>query len=139
MASNRHIDSACKTYFLIDKPGSVDIGKLTDNSAFDGIYENELPIEFANATCDKWIEVKYCFATFKKYLVTDMVLHADFIKRDAYLDHAVSVINFINNGARPDKYSYPVGAPRRFRIWFTDLDGNRVVPDSFQMKMLLIA
>ena len=127
-----------KTYFLIDKPGSVDVGKLTDNSAFEGLYENEFPIEFANAIGDKWIEVRYCFATFEKYLVSDIVLHADFIKRDSYLDHAVSVINFINNGARPDKYQFPEGAYKRFRIWFTDLDGNRVIPDSFQMKMLLI-
>ena len=121
-----------KTYFLIDKVTSLNI----DDE--EGIYENEFPIEFTNAVGDKWIEVKYCYATFEKYLVSDMVLHADFIKRDSYLDHAVSVINFINNGARPDKYLFPEGSYKRFRIWFTDLDGNRVIPDAFQMKMLLI-
>ena len=127
-----------KTYFLIDKPSSVDVGSITDDKMYEGVYENAFPIEFANAVGDKWIEVRYCFAVFEKYLVSDIVLHADFIKRDAYLDHAVSVINFINNGARPDKYQFPEGAYKRFRIWFTDLNGNRVVPDSFQMKMLLV-
>ncbi len=117
-----------KTYYLIDLQNSKDL---------NGEYENELPPEFVNARGDKWIEVRYCFATFDKYLVADVVLHSDFIKRDSYLDHAVSVINVLNNGAKPDKYLYPEGSSKKFKIWFTNLKGERVIPDSFQMKMLL--
>lgn len=117
-----------KTYYLIDLQNSKDL---------NGEYENEFPPEFVNARGDKWIEVRYCFATFDKYLVADVVLHSDFIKRDSYLDHAVSVINVLNNGAKPDKYLYPEGSSKKFKIWFTNLKGERVIPDSFQMKMLL--
>ena len=123
--------SVVKTYYLIDKVNSTEVES--------GVYENDFPIEFADARGNKWIEVRYCFAIFDKYLVSDIVLHSDFIKRDAYLDSAVSVINSINNGGHPDKYLYPEGAPKRFRIWFTDLNGERLVPDKFQMKMLLVS
>ena len=119
-----------KTYYLIDMANS----KIINENEF----ENEFPPEFVNARGDKWIEIRYCFATFEKYLVADAVLHSDFIKRDSYLDHAVSVINVLNNGAKPDKYLYPEGSPKRFKIWFTNLNGDKIKPDSFQMKMLLI-
>ncbi len=118
-----------KTYYLCDLQNSINI---------DGTYENEFPPEFTYAKGDKWVEVRYCFATFDKYLVADVVLHADFIKRDSYLDHTVSVINVLNNGAKPDKYLYPEGASKKCRIWFTNLKGEKVIPDSFQLKMLLI-
>ena len=71
-------------------------------------------------------------------MVADAVLHSDLIKRDAYLDSSVSVINILNNGAKPDKYLYPEGASRKFKIWFSNLNGEKIVPDAFQMKMLLI-
>lgn len=118
-----------KTYYLIDLENSKNLGEE---------FENELPPEFVNARGDKWIEIRYCFATFDKYLVADVVLHSDLIKRDSYLDHAVSVINILNNGAKPDKYLYPEGSSKKFKIWFTNLKGVKVIPDSFQMKMLLI-
>ncbi len=118
-----------KTYYLID---------LQNSKNLDGEYENELPPEFVNARGEKWIEVRYCFATFDKYLVADVVLHSNFIKRDSFLDCAVSVINVLNNGAKPDKYLFPEGSNKKFKIWFTNLKGEKVIPDSFQMKMLLI-
>ena len=119
-----------KTYFLINLKESTVID--------DGIYENTLPPEFADARGEKFIEVRYCYATFDNYLVADAVLHTDLIKRDAYLDSSVSVINVLNNGAKPDKYLYPEGASRKFKVWFTNLNGEKIVPDAFQMKMLLI-
>ena len=119
-----------KTYYLIDLPTSI------ETSA--GVYENSLPPEFVNARNAKFIEIRYCFATFDKYLVADAVLHSDLIKRDAYLDSTISVINVLNNGAKPDKYLIPEGSSRKFKIWFTDLNGNLIKPDAFQMKMLLI-
>ena len=119
-----------KTYYLINLKES--------NIVDDGIYENTLPPEFIDAKGGKYIEIRYCYATFDNYLVADAVLHSDLIKRDAYLDSSVSVINILNNGAKPDKYLYPEGASRTFKIWFTNLNGEKIVPDGFQMKMLLI-
>ena len=121
-----------KTYFLIDLKNSKNIG--------NGVYENEFPPEFINARGDKWVEIRYCFAlTEKGYLVADMVLHSDLIKRDGYLDNTVSVINVLNHGAKPDKYLIPEGSSKYFRIWFSKLNGDKVEQiDGFQMKMLLI-
>lgn len=120
-----------KTYFLVDKNEARDLG--------DGVYEFDFPPEFYGASGSKWIEVRYCYALFNGgYLVADSVLHSDFIKRDNYLDSAVSVINVLNNGAKPDKYLYPEGATKRFKIWFSNLKNEKVIPDDFQMKMLLI-
>lgn len=119
-----------KTYFLFDKNECVEVS--------EGVYECNLPSEFAAAIGEKWFVVRYCFATFDKYLIGDVVLHSDLIKRDSYLDHAISVINVLNNGAKPDKYFYPEGSPKRFKIWFTDLNNKKVIPDAFQVKMLLI-
>ena len=122
--------AARKTYYLINLKESTVIN--------DGVYENTLPPEFVDAKGEKFIEVRYCYATFDNYLVADAVLHSDLIKRDAYLDSSVSVINVLNNGAKPDKYLYPEGSNRKFKIWFTNLNGEQIVPDAFQMKMLLI-
>ena len=108
-----------KTYFATDK------------------LENEFPPEFVSAIGKKYIVVRLCWATVDGYLVGDLMLHADWIKRDYYLDHFVNIVNVINGGTQPDKYEYPECAPRTFKIWFTDLHGNVVVPDAFVLKLLL--
>ena len=109
-----------KTYFATDK------------------MEDEFPPEFVNAVGKKYIVVRLCYATVDNYLVGDLMLHADWIKRDYYLDHFVNMVNVINNGDKPDKYEYPECASRKFKVWFTDLKGNVVIPDSFVLKLLLM-
>jgi len=104
----------------------------------EGVYECNLESEFAEAFSEKRYVVRYCFATFDKYLIGDVALQSDLIKRDSYLDHAISVINAINNSAKPYKYFYQEGSPKRFKIWFTDMNNRRVIPDALQVKILLI-
>ena len=106
-----------KTYYLINLKES--------NIVDDGIYENTFPPEFVDAKGEKYIEVRYCYATFDNYLVADAVLHSDLIKRDAYLDSSISVINILNNGAKPDKYLYPEGASRKFKILMTEIEESK--------------
>ena len=84
-----------------------------------------LPSEFAEAIGVKWFVIRYYFATFDKYLIGDVMLHSDLVKIDSYLDHAISVINVLSNGAKPDKYFYLEGSPKRFKIWFADLNNRR--------------
>ena len=100
--------------------------------------ENEFPPEFVNARGQKYIVVRLCWATVDNYLVGDLMLHADWIKRDAYLDHFVNIVNVINSADKPDKYEYPECGPKNFRLWFTDLKNNVVTPDAFVLKLLLI-
>lgn len=109
-----------KTYFCSDK------------------FENDFPSDFINARGEKYIEVRLCYATVNNYLVGDLMLHSDFIIRDTYLDHFVNMVNVINNSGRPDKYAYPEIGKKTFKIWFTDLKGNVVVPDAFVLKLLLV-
>ena len=100
--------------------------------------ENEFPPEFVSARGKKYIVVRLCWATVDNYLVGDLMLHADWIKRDYYLDHFVNIVNVINNGDKPDKYELNDTHTRKFKVWFTDLKGNEVVPDAFVLKLLLI-
>ena len=99
---------------------------------------SEFPPEFVSAIGEKYIEVRLCWATVNNTLVGDLMLHADFIKRDAYLDHFVNIVNVINGGASPDKYAYPECSSKDFNVWFTDLKGNRVDVDAFVLKLLLV-
>ena len=96
------------------------------------------PPEFVHARGKKYIVVRGCWGTVKGYMVGDLMLHADFIKRDAYLDSFVNIVNTINNGSNPDKYEYPEMSSKDFNVWFTDLSGNAVTVDSFVLKLLLI-
>lgn len=100
-------------------------------------YKTDFPPEFISARGKKYISVRLCWATVDNYLVGDLCLHADFIKRDAYLDHFVNIVNVINGGDKPDKYEYPECTSKSFNIWFTDLKGNKIIPDTFILKLLL--
>ena len=101
--------------------------------------ESTFPAEFTSSIGRKWIVVRGCVATINNgFIVSDLCLHASFILRDAYLDHFVNFVNNIDNGSKPDKYEYDVNAPKTFRVWFTDLEGNEIVPDAFILKLLLI-
>lgn len=124
-----------KTYFLVDSVSCNSIQYDKDNNK---IYEFTLPIEFYTAKNDKYIEVRYCYALFDGYMLSDAVLHSDFIKRDNYLDSTVSVINVLNNGAKPDKYLIPEGSSKYFKVWFTNLENVKINPNCFQLKLLLI-
>lgn len=103
--------------------------------------ETNFPVEFTNATGPKYIVVRYCVATIGEdgYQPYDLCLHADFICRDAYLDHFVDVVNVIDNGSKPSKYLYPENAPKSFRVWFTTITGEPInLPIDFVLKLLLI-
>ena len=101
--------------------------------------DSTFPPEFNDARGKKWIIVRGCVATINDgYVVSDLCLHASFIMRDAYLDHFVDFVNAIDNGSKPPKYEYPPNAPKTFKVWFTDLEGNPVTVDAFILKLLLV-
>ena len=102
--------------------------------------ESTLPPEFVAARGKKFIVVRYCVAEVGDdgYMPYDLCLHADFIKRDDYLDHFVDVVNIIDNGSKPSKYEYPENGPKTFKIWFTMMDGTPVTVSDFILKLLLI-
>ena len=105
-------------------------------------YETDFPPEFIAARGKKYIVVRYCIAELgdEGYMPYDLCLHADFIYRDNYLDSFIDVVNVIDNGAKHSKYEYPENGRKKFKIWFTDIKGNRLddLPIDFILKLLLI-
>ena len=87
-------------------------------------FTYEFPPEFIASRNPKWIVIEECKATFKNQLVGNVLLHASFIHRDHYLDHACC---FVNEEANKDtaKYEYNSNVAR-FELWFTDLHGEPV-------------
>ena len=123
-----------KTYFWVSKNSSEEI-KSGNNDAktFTFIF----PPEFIASRNQKWIVVEECKAIFKNQLVGDVLLHADFIHRDHYLDYACC---FINEEANKDTAKYEMDSLTRqtFKLWFTDLHGELVDIDAFVFRALLI-
>ena len=121
-----------KTYFWVSKETS----KEAQNGKETLVYSYEFPPEFIASRNPKWIVIEECKAIFKNQLVGDVLLHASFIHRDHYLDHACC---FVNEEANKDtaKYEYNSNVAR-FELWFTDLHGQTVEMDGFVFRSLLI-
>ena len=101
-------------------------------------FENTFPPEFIASKNRKWIVVEECKAQYKGSLVGDVILHADFVIRDHYMDYACC---FINEEANRDTAKYEYTSSRQtFRLWFSDLKGNSVDADidAFALRLLLI-
>ena len=103
--------------------------------------ESTFPPEFIAARGKKYIVVRECVATIGEdgYMPYDLALHADFICRDAYLDHFVEFCNVIDNGSKPPKYEYPENGKKTFKVWFSGIDMVKInLPIDFVLKLLLI-
>ena len=101
-------------------------------------YTNTFPPEFIASKNKKFIVVEQCRALYKNALTGDVIMHADFITRDHYMDYSCC---FINEEANRDAAKYEYNSLRNdFKIWFTDLKGNNVNDkiDAFVVRMLLI-
>ena len=99
--------------------------------------ESKFPIDFAQSKNDKYIQVKWCKAIYEGELVGDIMVHASFIQRDGYLDNFVCFTNTGESQKYIAKYQY-VGTNQNFKIWFTDMAGNKVDVDRFVLSLLLI-
>ena len=98
--------------------------------------KNEFPPEFIGSKNSKWVVVEQCKATFNDALIGDVIMHADFIQRDHYLDYSCC---FVNEQPNRDtaKYEY-LGNKKEFNIWFTDMNQEKVNVDAFTLRLLLI-
>lgn len=125
------IQNQVKTYFWISKETAQ------NNSDTTTVFNYTFPPEFIASRNPKWIVVEQCKATFKSQLVGNVIMHADFIHRDHFLDYSCC---FVNEEANKDtaKYEYDNTTDRTFKIWFTDLHGEMVDMDAFVVRMLLI-
>ena len=99
-------------------------------------YNTPFPPEFLTSKNQKFVVVEQCKATYKNHLAGDVIMHASFIQRDPYMDHACCFVNEEPNRdtAKYEIYSFQPG----FRVWFTDIAGNQVLVDNFALRLLLI-
>ena len=123
-----------KTYLWVSKECSREYMSGNNNAR---TFTFTFPPEFIASRNNKWIVIEECKAIFKNQLVGDVVLHADFIHRDHYLDYACC---FVNEEANKDtaKYEYDNTTDPTFKLWFTDLHGEIVDMDAFVFRALLI-
>ena len=97
---------------------------------------SRFPIDFLQSKNDKIIQVKWCRALYNGKLVGDILVHADFVQRDAYLDHFICFTNTSDSQKYIAKYNY-IGNKPEFKVWFTDMSGNKINVDSFVLSLLL--
>ena len=97
---------------------------------------SRFPIDFLGSKNEKIIQVKWCRALYNGKLVGDILVHADFVQRDPYLDHFICFTNTSDSQKYIAKYNY-VGTKPEFRVWFTDMSGNNINVDSFVLSLLL--
>lgn len=99
--------------------------------------KTKFPIDFRQSRNEKFIQVKWCKALYNGKLVGDIMVHADFIQRDGYLDNFICFTNTGESQKYIAKYNY-IGTNPEFNIWFTDMQGNYINVDSFVLSLLLI-
>ena len=115
---------------------------ITENATTTKTYywtnqlENEFPPDFMASRNKRFIVVEQCKALYSGILIGDIILHADFIERDHYLDYACC---FVNEQPNRDtaKYEYK-GYRKNFKLWFTDMNNNAIDVDCFMLRLLLI-
>lgn len=112
------------------------IQPVTKTYMWVNTLNNEFPPDFISSRNKRYIIVEQCKATYNDKLIGDVVMHADFIERDHYLDYACC---FVNEQPNKDtaKYSY-MGYKKDFHLWFTDMRMNKVNVDCFMLRLLLI-
>jgi len=90
--------------------------------------DNKYPPEFMATKTPRYIKVIQCKAKYNGYMVGDILVHASFIEKDGYEDRFC----IFTNETRNEYKTYRITSSNPyFKIWFTDLDGNKVSPDDF--------
>ena len=109
---------------------------LTKTYLWTNETKTAFPSAFLASKNKRYIIVEQCKAVINDELVGDVIMHADFIERDAYLDHSCC---FVNEQPNKDtaKYEYK-GYRKGFNLWFTDMKGNKVDVDAFILRLLLV-
>lgn len=97
--------------------------------------EFQLPLEFVSSRNKRYIVVQYVGAIVKDTLVGDLMVHSDIVQQYGYCDNFIMLANRRQTKYR--KYLF-LGHERNYKIWFTDLYGNVIVPSAFILSCLLI-
>ena len=114
-----------KTY---DTDGTTlkEIDNPTADTDTNGVWYFRFPEPFIQSKNRRWIVVQHVLEAHNEddgnykqggmEMTNDVLLHASFIKRDAYLDHTVMLCNEVRTKYK--KYEYTSADPE-FTVWFT--------------------
>ena len=96
--------------------------------------ETKLPDEFLVSKNVKYIHVLHCRCVYNEGLAGDIELHASFIQRHDFRDSFVCYTNTILT-----KYKkYEVVRPKpTFKVWFTNMNGEKVDVQNFNLELML--
>ena len=84
--------------------------------------KNNLPSEFVASKNERYIVIEQVRAVLNGSLVGDLIMNADFIERDHYLNYAAC---FVNDQPNKDTAKYKINSRRNsFNLWFTHLNGE---------------
>ena len=114
----------------------------THNNSNHKIYlhtsdlNTKFPHVFVASKNPRSIQVKWCRALYNGKIVGDIMIHADFVQRDTYLDHFICFTNTGDSQKYIAKYNY-VGTTPNFNVWFNDTAGNTIDVDAFVLSLLL--
>ena len=114
----------------------MEVNNVTKTYYWTNTQHNEFTPEFVASKNKKYIIVEQCKATYNDVLIGDVIMHADFIQRDHYLDYSCCFVNEEPN-RNTAKYEF-TGFKKDFNIWFTDMKQNRVDINEFTLRLLLI-
>ena len=108
--------------------------------------ETKLPDEFLVSKNVKYIHVLHCRCVYNEGLAGDIELHASFIQRHDYRDSA----SFIQRHDYRDSFvcytntiltkykKYEVVRPKpTFKVWFTNMNGEKVDVQNFNLELML--
>ena len=97
--------------------------------------ETPLPRDFLGSKNEKFIHVIGCRVVYKGSLVGDIMVHANFVNRNPSMD---SFICFANEYLPVYKtYDYTNCRRPTFKVRFTDMNQNEIIPDSFLLELML--
>ena len=117
------------------------------STSTNGVWYFRFPEAFIQSKNRKWIVVQHVLEAHNQdnktqggmEMTNDVLLHASFVKRDAYLDHTVMLCNEVRTKYK--KYEYTSADPE-FTIWFTSFaQSDFVFPFSttkFFIELMLI-
>ena len=117
---------------MTDPDAASDRKIYLHNSALN----TKFPHAFVASRNSRTTQVKWCRVLYIGKLVGDIMVHADFVQRDYYLDHFICFTNTGDSQKYIAKYSYTWTTPD-FNVWFTDIAGNSIDVDCFVLSLLL--
>ena len=114
------------------------IPPLTKRYYITNDYENPYPEAFINSPRKRYVHVVGATVVYNVndsyYLPKNIVLHADFVQADDYLDHFVCLANIENIHRKYEQFK----PKNKFKVWLTDHENNPIDVTDYKLTLELL-